>query len=703
MSKSCKLNLQIRSASFKENGHVGTYTQNNSSMSIQLLKSRWKSESDGHSSPNHNVKLGNETGKADGETKATVSNIGVGKDDVDQIPIQSEKLLGNKPNANNNDSRSLNDYKKCRTNTVNENGAKSAGTHIRNDRSDSNEKKAVKTEEKHVTDTKSALEMKTGNKMNTAILAGHSSDKMSVISVKQSSRTTVVSENVNASISVAKNISVESITEENVDVDKTDKEMSMNLMQPIPVINDTSLSVKVEGVSIAPCDLTHSPGSEGTMGELIQASPSLQESVNNKPSSNITIGDIRLGLDRLSGSKAGSSEKLSLNGSARIKLPEKRKFSGDDPETVIDELQAYLREKFGEVVDETYTQVGQVETETEDKLNVETEAATCLSFTSEADSDKTSVKSGVTTPTSPSASSVKKSETVIPHPIFFKTSIKKDPGSKLHDALVNELSSVLRKRDDPSTTSKDGDKETIKSGVGKSDISKKRISAKGNKVLGNKALLAHLEDHLSRTLHKNKIFQRQSLRVLGLETIEVNQNNKSDSSGQEFSAPKEFKEGFIPIAPPPPHLGAVPLNIIPKVTEKTPATTENITTTVTTHVDKSVEVHKETLAKSDLKTNVEQKNLNGSVVKRSVKSTVSDIQANGSFKRKKSDIQETKANNLELSKDDELLIYTYEHPSGRTEGVVCSVETEETLGDSGNTRKYITCVNIVAEKTGNQL
>jgi hypothetical protein len=44
-------------------------------------------------------------------------------------------------------------------------------------------------------------------------------------------------------------------------------------------------------------------------------------------------------------------------------------------------------------------------------------------------------------------------------------------------------------------------------------------------------------------------------------------------------------------------------------------------------------------------------------------------------------------------------VYAFENKSGNTEGVVCSVEKRVSMKDSrGRPRKYLTCINIVAEK-----
>lgn len=82
----------------------------------------------------------------------------------------------------------------------------------------------------------------------------------------------------------------------------------------------------------------------------------------------------------------------------------------------------------------------------------------------------------------------------VERPIFFKSSIKKDPGSKLHDQLVKELGSVLKKR-----SQQNGDLDQDDSN------NKKPGPLKANSVFANKALLAHLENHLQKSLHKTTV------------------------------------------------------------------------------------------------------------------------------------------------------------------------------------------------------
>lgn len=91
----------------------------------------------------------------------------------------------------------------------------------------------------------------------------------------------------------------------------------------------------------------------------------------------------------------------------------------------------------------------------------------------------------------------------VERPIFFKSSIKKDPGSKLHDQLVKELGSVLKKR-----SQQNGDLDPVKEEEKKvkdDSNNKKPGPLKANSVFANKALLAHLENHLQKSLHKTTV------------------------------------------------------------------------------------------------------------------------------------------------------------------------------------------------------
>lgn len=110
-------------------------------------------------------------------------------------------------------------------------------------------------------------------------------------------------------------------------------------------------------------------------------------------------------------------------------------------------------------------------------------------------------------PTSP------RSETLSPllaQPIIFKSSIKKDPGSKLHDQLVKELTTVLKKRNNVERTP--SEEEHTKSVHLGGIHDKNQNGGKPTKtVFANKALLANLENHLSQTLKNRMEKQRQSL------------------------------------------------------------------------------------------------------------------------------------------------------------------------------------------------
>lgn len=651
-----KLNLQIRSASFKDTNHAGTVTQNKTSM--QLIKDRWKSEDSTGTSKNLNDGQNNKTEKLKNENLAnSVQNPGrIEKKtvSVESTTITGKHSLPNKLSGVKQESNEVKPLNKSKVNGDIENpsnlnfvASKDKVWTKKDDKEDRS--KVLGTKIETTVNAKQEVEMKTESKKSSTVSVG----KISVDSKADAGKLSVTSNDSSRRTSCS---SVNEIIQINVDQNKT-KLVVNNETQSESSLVITNASQKdeenVEQVNIVPCDNT-------------TANSDLKKTVNSLNKSSSVLSEIKLIQNGWQNNKAKA---ISKDSELKSETDNNEKNKGnEDPETIIEELESYLRKRFGPIVDEAYTQVGETQTVNEDKSVVELEPATCLSFSSEKDSDKISEAS---TPISPTKD--KRAETFIPHPIFFKTSIKKDPGSKLHDALVTELSSVLKKRDDPKGTSTDGKDDANNSDQDKFKIPKKRISAKGNKVLGNKALLATLEDHLTRTLHKNKIFQRQSLKVLGLDTIELSQEDKTGESKQDLSV-TNISNGSIPIAPPPPsipHYGAVPLHISPKVNKNVDKVSE-----------KSVECNSKVIEKSD------QKHSDNKVVSKEPREILNPV-------------IDTDKNQSELNKSDELLIYTYEHPSGRTEGVVCSVETKENEDNSGKSRKYITCVNIVAENSGN--
>ena len=92
----------------------------------------------------------------------------------------------------------------------------------------------------------------------------------------------------------------------------------------------------------------------------------------------------------------------------------------------------------------------------------------------------------------------------IERPIFFKSSIKKDPGSKLHDQLVKELGTVLKKRNNPNDLDPVKEEEKPVKDVSKGN-NRRPGPLKANSVFANKALLAHLENHLKKSVHKTTV------------------------------------------------------------------------------------------------------------------------------------------------------------------------------------------------------
>lgn len=309
--------------------------------------------------------------------------------------------------------------------------------------------------------------------------------------------------------------------------------------------------------------------------------------------------------------------------------------NGCEPGNMIDELQKYLLKRFGPVVT-NFTDKSDFKSET--SLVSETNLSSDDLSDKPVDSKREEIADAKPVP------QVKTGvDNFIPHPIFFKTSIKKDPGSKLHDQLISELGSVLRKREGKTEESGD-DSGKVKDTRDKSEINfpKRRVSAKGNKVLGNKALLASLESQLQRTLHKNKIFQRQRLKVIDLESVEVGEKDESEQSS------------------------SISVKETPSLSNKTGAKLILDTEKVSKEVSEGDDVSHDR-----------------------VPSPTAAVPPEVS----------SQENDKNVNNDEELYVYAYEHPSGRTEGVICSVERRESTRDSlGRPRKYLTCINIVAEK-----
>lgn len=323
-----------------------------------------------------------------------------------------------------------------------------------------------------------------------------------------------------------------------------------------------------------------------------------------------------------------------------------------EPANMIDELQNYLLKRFGPVMTNNIQDsqpvskfdVEKTEVSSDKKAeNTETESVAPVKANFNQAMSGSEAKK---TPLRPDA--------YIPHPIFFKTSIKKDPGSKLHDQLLKELGSVLKKKngkEDSKTSDKENEDDNEKGVV---RFPKRRVSAKGNKILGNKALLANLENQLQRTLHKNKIFQRQKLKVVDLETIEVNDGEGHSSPTIENGGGESntLKSGAKLILD----------------SQKLHANEEDHVTSAINELDKSINEHSEGSSQTESRVLSEKVTSADEIV-------------------------------TDDSENQEIFVYAFENKSGKTEGVVCSVEKRVSTSDSlGKPRKYLTCINIVAEK-----
>ena len=369
--------------------------------------------------------------------------------------------------------------------------------------------------------------------------------------------------------------------------------------------------------------------------------------------------------------------------------------------SMMEELQKYLVKRFGPIVPVNLTETksadlssGSKDTERDKDIDDVTELLDNAIASGEGDEMGESQETAKDVPPppklpSPTASTGPTSpRDLLQVPIFFKTSIKKDPGSKLHDQLIKELGVVMRKRErknngEPENDNNNDDKENEDTGV---KFPRKRISASGNKVLANKALLANLENQLQRTLHKNKIFQRQKLKVVDLETVEV-----GGGDGEELRVAS-------------PTGGIMDISAVDTEQHKTGA--KLILDTSRLQRSESVNVKDSGAAKAVVSVDSSQtqsrssqssgRSNSGNISVDSDAGLSSDPTASCSQKRSSRDPD---SEDRSLSEEQELYVYAFKNPSGRTEGVVCSVERRESTRDSlGRPRRYLTCINIVAEK-----
>ncbi|WAR28213.1 FLNC-like protein [Mya arenaria] len=347
-----------------------------------------------------------------------------------------------------------------------------------------------------------------------------------------------------------------------------------------------------------------------------------------------------------------------------------------EPGNMMDELQKYLLKRFGQMVP--------VNLQTEEKraVNVEkafdkdvddvTDLLDSAIASGEGNNETKEVKDIPEPPKLPS-----NPKNLIQQPIFFKTSIKKDPGSKLHDQLIKELGQVMRKKEGKGIDDdkKDDNDETVNDkGV---KFPKRRVSATGNKILANKALLASLESQLQRTLHKNKIFQKQLLKVVDLQTVEVADDEEDETKNEHQTESASHSE-----------------DIIHKPAAKLILDTGKIHRTDSKRANTNHNISASTNSSPAIKINSSKSGAFSPVIKTTVHKKTS-IPDKTSVHNKTASVH-----NKERDQDNqEVYVYAFQHPSGRTEGIVCSVERRESTRDSlGRPRKYLTCINIVGEK-----
>lgn len=124
----------------------------------------------------------------------------------------------------------------------------------------------------------------------------------------------------------------------------------------------------------------------------------------------------------------------------------------------------------------------------------------------------------------------------IPKPIFFKTSIKKDPGSKLQDELVKELETVLMSRDGANI-------KEIKNNQNKTSYKPVKKPQSVRKMFDSN-VLANLENHfLNRTMQKKIEKERPSVKEM-LSPVE-SFHEKAKPSDSSHEKPKFIKNTSV--------------------------------------------------------------------------------------------------------------------------------------------------------------
>ena len=165
-------------------------------------------------------------------------------------------------------------------------------------------------------------------------------------------------------------------------------------------------------------------------------------------------------------------------------------------DSVLGELQSVLKGKFTESDSSSDSSSESEEIAYFPKSSNEHQYEQDTSLCSNKTDEEKIVENSSGSPVSPSS--------FIERPIFFKSSIKKDPGSKLHDQLVKELGTVLKKRNNPNDLDPVKEEEKPVKDVSKGN-NRRPGPLKANSVFANKALLAHLENHLKKSVHKTTV------------------------------------------------------------------------------------------------------------------------------------------------------------------------------------------------------
>lgn len=322
---------------------------------------------------------------------------------------------------------------------------------------------------------------------------------------------------------------------------------------------------------------------------------------------------------------------------------------------VLGELRNIIKDKYIEPIESSITY-------TSDSEMMQTKT---IELSINDDSDSVISTSELKSPTT--RSPVSPTSSLLSQPIIFKTSIKKDKGSKLQDQLVRELSTVLKKRSNVDRTTS----------VSTSD--KKETPRKIGKILDkNKALVANLEKHFNRTLQARADKQRQSVHKL---------NNGSDYA--DLPSPIHLKHvtlnhdvkvipGEIPPAPDIEFLNA-------RLNLKTPRLNQNVS--VYDAQPSKDEIGKMAASLKHVKVENIQTNIEREVQR---VANIEKITKRVTNIEKEAIEKPTNADVLNSNKDKNVTIYSHR----QDDGFLYSVYVESSVQQTADTSKHVSVINI---------